>query len=172
MTISKTKGMSYAVALAAVTTLAAACGSSSSGAASGGSQSVSSGSGGGSTASSNTKALTTQSTSIGTVVADAKGRTVYELVGDPVSNTKCNTACLSVWPAVMSGGKIAVVHGHPVFTFAGDSAKGQTNGEGKKDTWGLWLALNPKGQPISASAASAPAPSQSAASGGGGGYGY
>jgi predicted lipoprotein with Yx(FWY)xxD motif len=174
MTISRTKGTTYAVALAAVATLAAACGSSSSGGG-GGSQSVSSGSGGGSTASSNASALTTQSTSIGSVVADAKGRTVYELVGDPVSNTKCTGACLSIWPPVMSGGKIAVVHGHPVFTFAGDSAKGQTKGQGVKDTWGLWLALNPKGQPISASSgATAPSPSQSAASsgGGGGGYGY
>jgi predicted lipoprotein with Yx(FWY)xxD motif len=168
MTISKTKGMTYAVAVAAVATLAAACGSSSSG----GSQTVSSASGSGSTASSHTSGLTTQSTSLGTVVADAKGRTVYELVGDPVSNTKCTGACQSIWPPVMSGGKIAVVHGHPVFTFAGDSAKGQTKGQGVKDTWGLWLALNSKGQPISASAASAPAPSQSAASGGGGGYGY
>jgi predicted lipoprotein with Yx(FWY)xxD motif len=171
MTISRTKGMTYAVAVAAVATLAAACGSSSSG---GGTQSVSSGSGGGGTASSNTSALTTQSTSIGSVVADAKGRTVYELVGDPVSNTKCTGACQSIWPPVMSGGKIAVVHGHPVFTFAGDSAKGQTKGQGVKDTWGLWLALTPKGQPISASStASAPSPSQSSASsGGGGGYGY
>jgi predicted lipoprotein with Yx(FWY)xxD motif len=168
MTISRTKGMTYAVAVAAVATLAAACGSSSSGSG----QTVSSVSGGSNTSSSNTSALTTQSTSIGSVVADAKGRTVYELVGDPVSNTKCTGACQSIWPPVMSGGKIAVVHGHPVFTFAGDSAKGQTKGQGVKDTWGLWLALNAKGQAISASAASAPAPSQSAASGGGGGYGY
>ena len=169
MTISRTKGMTYAVAVAAVATLAAACGSSSSG----GGQTVSPGSGGSNTSSSNTSALTTQSTSIGSVVADAKGRTVYELVGDPVSNTKCTGACQSIWPPVMSGGKIAVVHGHPVFTFAGDSAKGQTKGQGVKDTWGLWLALTPKGQPISTSStASAPSPSASASSGGSGGYGY
>jgi predicted lipoprotein with Yx(FWY)xxD motif len=168
MTISRTKGTTYAVAFAAVATLAAACGSSSSG----GTQSVSSGSGGsGSTASQNASGLTTQSTSIGTVVADSNGRTVYELVGDPVSNTKCTGACQSIWPPVMSGGKIAVVHGHPVFTFAGDSAKGQTKGQGVNDTWGLWLALDSKGQPISASTKSAPSPSQSAASGSGG-YGY
>jgi predicted lipoprotein with Yx(FWY)xxD motif len=168
MTISRTKGTTYAVALAAVATLAAACGSSSSG----GTQSVSSGSGGGSTASQNASGLTTQSTSIGTVVADAKGRTVYELVGDPASNTKCTGPCESIWPPVMSGGKIAIVHGHPVFTFAKDTAKGQTTGQGVKDTWGLWLALNAKGQPISASTKSAPLPSQSASSGGSGGYGY
>jgi predicted lipoprotein with Yx(FWY)xxD motif len=168
MTISRTKGMTYAVAAAALATFAAGCGSSSSS----GTQTVSPGSGGGSTASANANGLTTQSTSLGTVVADAKGRTVYELVGDPVSNTKCTGPCESVWPPVMSGGKIAVVHGHPVFTFAGDSATGQTNGQGKKDTWGLWLALNAKGQAISASTASAPSPSASASSGGGGGYGY
>jgi predicted lipoprotein with Yx(FWY)xxD motif len=169
MTISRTKGMTYAVATAALATLAAACGSSSSG----GTQSVSQGSGGSSSASQNASGLTTQSTSIGTVVADAKGRTVYELVGDPVSNTKCTGACQSIWPPVMSGGKIAVVHGHPVFTYARDTATGQTTGQGVKDTWGLWLALDSKGQPISASTKSAPSPSQSSASsGGGGGYGY
>jgi predicted lipoprotein with Yx(FWY)xxD motif len=170
MTITGTRSVTYAVAAAAIATFVAGCGSSSS--AGTGSQSVSAGSGGSSTATSNAKALTTQSTSIGTVVADANGRTVYELVGDPASNTKCTGSCLSIWPAVKSGGKLAVVHGHPVFTFSGDSKTGDTHGQGVKDTFGLWLALNPKGQPISASAASAPSPSQSAASGGGGGYGY
>jgi hypothetical protein len=79
----------------------------------------------------------------------------------------------------MSGGTIAVVHGHPVFTFSGDTAAGQTHGQNVKDTWGLWLALDPKGKPISGSGGSAPAPSQSSApasssssSSGGGGYGY
>jgi predicted lipoprotein with Yx(FWY)xxD motif len=173
MKLSPSRNVSIAVATVGLATLAAACGSSSSGGAATGSQTVAPGSG--STASTHTSGLTVQTTSLGKVVADSTGRTVYELVGDPASNTKCTGACLSIWPAVMSGGKIAVVHGHPVFTFSGDSASGQTHGQGVKDSFGLWLALNPQGQPISASTKSAPssAPSSSPSSGGsGGGYGY
>jgi predicted lipoprotein with Yx(FWY)xxD motif len=173
MTVSGSRGTTYAIAAAAVAVLAAGCGSSSSG-----SQTVSPASGGGSQAAAST--TTTQSTSIGTVLADSKGRTVYELVGDTAANSKCSSACQAIWPPVMSGGKIMVVHGHPAFTFTGDSAAGQTHGEGSKDTWGLWLALTPSGSPIAAGAApaaaqsSAPTSTSSSSSGGstGGGYGY
>jgi predicted lipoprotein with Yx(FWY)xxD motif len=167
MTLSLPRNLSIAVATVGLAALAAGCGSSSSGG-NAGSQSVSPGSGS-STANSGTSALTIQSTGLGKVVADSNGRTVYELVGDPASNSKCTGTCESIWPPVMSGGKIVVVHGHPVFTYANDSQTGQTNGQGVNDTWGLWLALNPKGQPISASTKASPAPSSG---GGGGGYGY
>jgi predicted lipoprotein with Yx(FWY)xxD motif len=173
MTLSlRPRNVSIAVATVGLATLAAACGSSSSGGTTG-SQTVAPAAGS-STTSAHTSGLTVQSTSLGKVVADSNGRTVYELVGDPASNTKCTGACLSIWPAVMSGNKIAVVHGHPVFTFAGDSASGQTHGQGVKDSFGLWLALNPQGQPISAATKASPAsaPSSSPSSGGGGGYGY
>jgi predicted lipoprotein with Yx(FWY)xxD motif len=172
MTLSLPRTVSITIATVGLATLAAACGSSSSGGTSG-SQTVAPGSGG--TANANTKGLTVQSTSLGKVVADSKGQTVYELVGDPASNTKCTGPCESIWPAVMSGGKIAVVHGHPVFTYSGDSAPGQTHGQAVKDSFGLWLALNPQGKPIPASTKAAPAsaPSTSPSSGGsGGGYGY
>ena len=163
MTLSKSRSVTYAVAAAALATIAAGCGSSSSGG--GGNQALQPASGGG---------LTTRSTSIGTVKADARGMTVYELTGNPASNTKCNAACVAIWPPVMSGGKIAVFHGHPVFTFSEDSAAGQTNGEGVKDAWGQWFALDAQGQPVPASGGSATTPSStpSTAGGGGGGYGY
>jgi predicted lipoprotein with Yx(FWY)xxD motif len=161
----------YAVTAAGLATVAAGCGSSSSGGTQG-SQTVAPAAG--STASAHTAGLTVHSTSLGSVVADAQGRTVYELVGDPASNTMCTGSCESIWPPVTSGGKLAVVHGHPVFTYSGDSATGQTHGQGVKDTWGLWLALDQKGKPIPAGASASPAaaPSASPSSGSGGGYGY
>jgi predicted lipoprotein with Yx(FWY)xxD motif len=170
MTVSGSRGTNYAIAAAALAVLAAACGSSSSGT---GSQSVNPASGGGQAAA----ATTTHSTSIGTVLADSKGHTVYELVGDTAANSKCASACQAIWPPVMSGGKIMVVQGHPAFTFTGDSSAGQTNGEGSKDTWGLWLALTPAGSPIAAgaspAAAQSSAPASTSSSGtSGGGYGY
>jgi predicted lipoprotein with Yx(FWY)xxD motif len=160
-----TRVAAYGVAAAALATTLAACGSG--GSSSGGTQAVSPAAGG-------SASLTTQSTSIGTVAADSSGRTVYELEGNPASNSMCTSACQAIWPPVMSGGSVKVLHGHPLFTFTGDSAAGQTNGEGVKDTWGTWLAVSPSGTPIAAGASgstSAPATSPSSSSGGGG-YGY
>ena len=109
------------------------------------------------------------------MLSDTSGKTVYELVGNPASNSMCTSACQAIWPPVMAGGSIAVVHGHPVFTFTGDSQPGQANGQNVKDTWGQWLAMGSNSQPISASG-TAPAGSTSSApsssGGGGGGYGY
>jgi predicted lipoprotein with Yx(FWY)xxD motif len=112
-------------------------------------------------------ALRTESTSIGTVTADSRGRTIYVLVDDPASNSKCSASCESIWPPVMSNGKIMTLHGHPLFTFTGDNATGQTHGQDLRDTWGKWLALNSDGAPITSASPTATAPASS-----GGGYGY
>jgi predicted lipoprotein with Yx(FWY)xxD motif len=166
----------YGIALAAFASLAAACGGGSSGGgnASGG-QTVAQASGG------SGGSLSTHSTSLGMVLADAQGRTVYELVGDTASNPKCDGNCQSIWPPVTSGGAIKVMAGHPLFTYTGDTGAGQTNGNKVTDEWGLWLALSPNGSPVTATgsgstgggAAPTATPSQtSSSSSGGGGYGY
>ena len=105
-----------------------------------------------------TSALQITSTSIGTVLVNASGRTVYELVGDTAANQTCTGGCLTAWPPVMTNGSQMIVNGHPAFTFAGDSSAGQTNGHNVTDQWGRWLALDASGNPISA-----PAPSSSTA---------
>jgi len=114
----------------------------------------------------------TMSTSIGTVLVDASGRTVYELVGDSAAKQTCTGGCLAAWPAVTANGTQVIVNGHPEFTFKGDSSAGQTNGQNLTDQWGLWLALDASGNPISAPAApkgggSSPAAKPTAPSGGG-----
>jgi predicted lipoprotein with Yx(FWY)xxD motif len=167
----KARGAAYGAAAVTLGLLAAACGSSSSGGStSGAAVSPASGSGG-------TSTLRTESTSLGMVTAAPNGRTVYELVGDPASNSKCSSACEAIWPPVMSDGKILKLHGHPLFTFAGDSAPGQTHGQDVTDTWGKWLALDSNGAAITAAAtktASTPtaAASTTAPASSGGGYGY
>ena len=103
-------------------------------------------------------ALKTMSTSIGNVLVDASGRTVYELVGDSVAHPTCTGGCLSIWPPVKTNGTQVVVNGHPVYTFAADSASGQTKGQNVTDQWGKWLALDASGNPIGAPAASSKAP--------------
>ena len=160
-----------AAGAAAIVALVAGCGSSSSSVkpAAGGtasSQPAVSGSASG---------LKTMSTSIGTVLVDASGRTVYELVGDSAANQTCTGGCLAIWPPVMTNGSQLIVNGHPAFTFASDSSGGQTKGQNVTDQWGRWLALDANGNPISASGAAsstapasqAPASSTKAPSGGG-----
>jgi predicted lipoprotein with Yx(FWY)xxD motif len=39
------------------------------------------------------------------------------------------------------------VAGHPVYTFSGDSAPGQTNGQGINLNGGLWTVVSPSGAP-------------------------
>jgi predicted lipoprotein with Yx(FWY)xxD motif len=104
-------------------------------------------------ASGSTSALKTRSTSIGTVLVDASGHTVYELVGDTAGKPTCVGGCLAIWPAVKTNGSQTIVNGHPAFTFAGDKSAGQTKGQNVTDQWGRWMALDASGNPISASAA-------------------
>src|SRR5579875_1834088 len=136
-----------AAGAAAVMALVAACASSSSSAPPAG--------GGGSghrtvARSSSTGGLRTRSTSIGTVLVDSAGRTVYELVGDSPAKQTCHGTCLAIWPAVRENGHQVVVNGHPAFTYFGDKSPGQTNGQHLEDHWGIWLALNAEGNPIGA----------------------
>jgi predicted lipoprotein with Yx(FWY)xxD motif len=113
-------------------------------------------------------ALKTASTSIGTVLVDASGRTVYELVGDTAANQTCTGGCLAIWPPVMSNGSQMIVNGHPAFTFTGDKSAGQTTGQNVTDQWGRWVALDASGNPISNSAAPSSSATKSKAPGGGG----
>jgi predicted lipoprotein with Yx(FWY)xxD motif len=96
---------------------------------------------------------------------------VYELVGDSASHQTCTGGCLAIWPAVMKNGRQVIVNGHPAFTYVRDKSAGQTTGQNLRDQWGLWLALDASGNPISAGP-SAPATrastSKSKAPGGGG----
>ena len=40
------------------------------------------------------------------------------------------------------------VAGHPVYTFRGDTAPRQTNGQGKVLNGGLWTVVSPAGVPL------------------------
>jgi predicted lipoprotein with Yx(FWY)xxD motif len=151
---------------AACVALIAGCASGSSSAkpAAGGSQTTQAAA----AASGSAGSLKTMSTSIGTVLVDASGRTVYELVGDSAAKQTCTQGCLAIWPPVTVNGTQLVVNGHPLFTFAQDSAAGQTKGQNVTDQWGLWLALDASGNPISASAAPSSTAATTKAPAGGG----
>ncbi len=144
--------------LAAPTTLVvllAACGAASSPA-------------GGSAASTSTTGVTlsTRSGPLGTYLADGSGRALYLFVSDTATTSTCSGACVTAWPPLMATGAPAVsggaqasllgtltrsdgshqvtYAGHPLYYFAGDTASGQTNGQGKNGFGAPWwlLALN------------------------------
>jgi predicted lipoprotein with Yx(FWY)xxD motif len=104
-------------------------------------------------------ALKTMSTSIGTVLVSPSNRTVYELVGESAANPTCTGGCLAIWPPVTKNGRQVIVNGHPAYTYVNDTSAGQATGQNLTDQWGLWLALDASGNPISASGASTPSSS-------------
>ena len=154
------------LAVAALTLAAAACSNSGS---------TNSGSSGGATSpaptpSANGDTVSAQPTSLGTILVDGKGRTVYDFANDKTSASTCTAACAANWPFVPApaslpmslpgvtgklgtttrsdGAHQLTVAGHPVYTFAGDSAPGQTNGQGKILDGGLWTVVSAAGAPI------------------------
>jgi predicted lipoprotein with Yx(FWY)xxD motif len=141
----------------------------------------------GSTAS--TVTVSTKSTSIGTVLVNAQGHTLYWFAIDTPTKSNCNGSCTTYWPPVMgkaaaasgtslpkgfgsitrSDGSVqATYDGHPLYTYIGDTSAGMTSGNGKNLSGGLWWAMTPSG----AKAASAGATPSTSTSTGGGGYGY
>jgi predicted lipoprotein with Yx(FWY)xxD motif len=96
-----------------------------------------------------------------TVLTNTKGLTLYTLSGEKNGRFICTGSCLRAWPPLLVAagttpkgpvklgtiknpeGKTQVTFkGMPVYTFEGDSKKGEANGEGLKDV-GVWHAVTP-----------------------------
>jgi predicted lipoprotein with Yx(FWY)xxD motif len=171
-----------AVAATALLTLSACGNGSSSTAAQGGSGAAA----GGTSAS----GLSIAQTSLGKVLVDGRGMTLYTLSADGQDHSTCDASCLQFWPAAtppkgdkvanvsVSTGKtatpdgtpIATVAGHPVYTFSQDQQPGDVNGEGLNEFGGTWYAVSPTGQPVTGSASSPSGDSSSTSTGRG--YAY
>jgi predicted lipoprotein with Yx(FWY)xxD motif len=155
-----------AVAAASLLTLSA-CGSSSS------TTATPAGGGGASSAAPATgSGLHVADTSLGKVLVDANGRTVYMFSPDSSGKSTCDSSCLQYWPPVApgkaastvtgkvasttttAGGKIATVAGWPLYTFISDQQPGDVAGEGFNDFGGVWYAVSPSGQPVKGAGAS------------------
>ena len=168
--------LSSAAALAATAVVLASCGSGSSG--SGGSTTSATTAGGGTT-------VKTAKTSLGTVVVDGSGRTLYLFAKDTGPKSTCSGSCASAWPPVTASGRPAgtgvsgltlvkrsdgrrqvVIDGHPLYRFSGDTSAGQLNGQGVDAFGARWYAVSPAGKTVTATAAKSSAPATRS------GYGY
>ncbi len=130
---------------------------------------TSTGSSGGSTPTSSTSSapiIQTASATVNgqsvTILTNAQGMTLYYFKPDTATKTACTGACAGNWPpllftgtgtpasanslpgtlsvATLENGQQVEYNGHPLYTFAQDTAPGQTNGEGIK---GVWFVATP-----------------------------
>lgn len=141
-------------------------------------------------AGSSTATVKTASSSLGTVLVNAQGMTLYHLSGEQNGKFICtSTACTGIWhPLTVSAGSTpsgevsslstvkrpdgttqVTYKGTPLYTFASDQQPGETKGQGVKDV-GTWSVVTTSSSSAPSGAGGSSGTEES--SGGGGGYGY
>ena len=97
-----------------------------------------------------------------TILTNAQGQTRYYFTPDTASKTVCTGSCARTWPPLLftgtgkptastalpgevevyanANGKQVISHDHPLYTYSGDSAAGQTHGAG---LFGKWFVATP-----------------------------
>jgi predicted lipoprotein with Yx(FWY)xxD motif len=110
------------------------------------------------------------SSSLGKILVDANGRTLYLFDKDKRNKSACSGLCATYWPPLLtrgrpmaragakasllgttrrSDGRMQVTYaGHPLYRFALDTKAGQTSGEGLDDFGAEWDAVAPSGKSI------------------------
>ena len=94
-----------------------------------------------------------------TVLVNSRGLTLYTLKGESASHILCTGACVTTWPPLLGssaggapslavtsrpeGSQQVTYRGMPLYTFAGDSAPGQANGQGLDG--GTWKVATTSG---------------------------
>jgi predicted lipoprotein with Yx(FWY)xxD motif len=135
-----------AISVVALGLMGAALASASSSGGSGSSATVASGS-----------MLRTENIGGATVLTNSQGRTLYWFAPDTSSKSACYGSCAQYWPPVFgpdkagpgvtgtlatisrTGGSLQETYnGHPLYTYIGDSAPGQANGNNLNLNGGLW----------------------------------
>jgi predicted lipoprotein with Yx(FWY)xxD motif len=116
---------------------------------------------------------------LGSYLTGEDGKTLYALTKDSAGTSTCSGGCATTWPPfTLESGETAVagsgvtgtigtitradgttqvaINGQPLYYYSGDTASGDTSGQGVN---GVWFVVTPAGLPNSSPAAS-------------GGYGY
>ena len=106
----------------------------------------------------------------GRVLVDGHGHSLYLFERDRGGKSSCYGGCAGEWPPLIASGKPRAKSGvkaawlgrtkrrdgrwqvtyrnHPLYTFAGDTGRGQTNGEGLDDFGGWWYLVSPAGAKV------------------------
>ncbi|HSZ69388.1 MAG TPA: hypothetical protein VK756_03405 [Solirubrobacteraceae bacterium] len=109
---------------------------------------------------------------VGAVLVNAEGRTLYTFVPDQHSKVTCVSSCAAVWPPLKlasgettagapqlkasllgsdpdpEGGRVVTYAGWPLYTYAADGAAGQDNGQAIEANGGRWYVIAPSGKVI------------------------
>ena len=109
---------------------------------------------------------------LGVVLVNAKGRTLYTFSKDQRRHVTCTGSCATFWPPLKwkggakpkaggsakskllgldmspAGGEVVTYDKWPLYTYTGDSAAGQANGQGTNLNGGKWYVISPKGARI------------------------
>ena len=119
------------------------------------------------TSTSASSAVTLRQTSLGSVLADANGRTLYLFEADRPNVSTLSVAGRAIWPpftakakpTALGGVDAALIgtipgsgqvtyDGHPVYYYVGDQTPGQTTGQGLNQFGARWYALSAAGRAI------------------------
>jgi predicted lipoprotein with Yx(FWY)xxD motif len=107
---------------------------------------------------------------LGSILVDGHGHSLYLFERDRNGKSSCYGGCAGEWPPLIASGKPhaksgvkaawlgrtkrrdgrwqVTYRGHPLYTFSGDTSRGQTNGEGLDDFGGWWYLLSPAGAKV------------------------
>ncbi len=108
-----------------------------------------------------------EDSSLGTILTDSDGNTLYVFLNDTGSESTCYDDCAATWPALAAAGELKAgdgvtmsllgttertdgtvqltYNGHPLYHFANDAQPGDTNGQGIGE---VWFVVSPDGEPI------------------------
>lgn len=95
------------------------------------------------------------SSSLGGILTDQAGNVLYLFQPDAQGPSTCNDGCAAAWPPLLAGpaagdgidaallgtaaradgSEQVTYNGWPLYHFAGDTAPGDTNGQGVSDVW-------------------------------------
>jgi len=114
--------------------------------------------------------VSTAKTSLGTIIVNSNGHTLYLFEKDRNGKSVCSGQCATFWPPLITSGKPSVIRGakasligttrradgrlqvtynhHPVYTFAKDKKAGQTTGEGVSAFGAEWYVVSTAGSKI------------------------
>jgi predicted lipoprotein with Yx(FWY)xxD motif len=117
--------------------------------------------------------------SVGDVLVDAAGRTVYVFSSDKHHHPTCANACAGYWPPLLvshvhagmgvkkkwlgsvkraDGKRQATYHHWPLYTFVGDKKSGEATGQGMHGFGGSWSTITAKGRTDFGKATARPGP--------------